>query len=152
MARPRRRFARISGATLGRSAHGGYVCAGCGAEVDRGGFIVPGKLCCAMPQPIFFASKAEARRWRLLLLREKQGAIRHLRRQVGYDLHVFPRGLDRDRGIVPLKLGRYIADFTYTDDAGRTVVEDVKGAGLTDIAIWKIKHVEAEYGIKVNLV
>ena len=37
-------------------------------------------------------------------------------------------------------------------DSPVAVVEDVKGAGLTDIAKWKMKHLEAEYGINVQLI
>lgn len=143
---------RIGGATLGLRAHGGYICEACGAQVDRGGFIIPGKLCCTLPRPAFFASQAEARRWRLLLLREKGGVIRQLRRQVAYDLHVRLGKAPWGETVPPIKLGKYIADFTYFNDTDQLVVEDVKGAGLTDIAIWKMKHVEAEYGIKVNIV
>lgn len=149
----------ISGATLGRRARGGYVCSACGCEVNKAGEVAPKTLCCALPRPVWFASKAEARRWRFLLMRQKEGVIRELRRQVPYDLHVNGPGQPAPLPGSPartvhfiIKLGKYVADFVYVDDADRLVVEDVKGAGLTDIAKWKMKHLEAEYGINVQLI
>lgn len=68
---------------------------------------------------LVFDSRKEYRRWQELLLLEKAGVIKGLRRQVKYEL--LPR--------VPGKWPRpvtYIADFVYRED-GKEVVEDVKG-------------------------
>lgn len=72
---------------------------------------------------IAFDSKKEANRWTALLLLEKSGEITNLRRQVRYEL-VPPRrenGKTKDRGVY------YFADFVYTDNEGKEIVEDVKG-------------------------
>jgi Protein of unknown function (DUF1064) len=73
---------------------------------------------------ILFASKREARRWGDLLLLERGGVIRDLRRQVKIAL------LGRD-GPILTPTGRqahYVADFCYTEvKSGAYVVEDSKG-------------------------
>lgn len=92
---------------------------------------------------ITFASKREARRWQELQLLEKAGEIRHLRRQVPFELHA---GLER------VLIGRYVSDATYdevTIGAPVYVVEDSKGV-RTALYRWKKKHVEAEYGITIR--
>lgn len=83
-----------------------------------------------------FDSKMELRRWYVLKDLEKAGEISGLLRQVSFTLNVNGR-----------KLGKYVADFTYTRD-GKEVVEDVKGV-LTPLYRWKKKHLKAEYGISI---
>ena len=109
---------RISGVTLGRRARGGYVCEACGCAISKAGEVAPKTLCCALPRPIWFASQAEARRWRFLLMRQKEGVILDLKRQVPFDLHAPPTKMVRGQSAFhnfPVKLGRYIADFQYRD-------------------------------------
>ncbi len=71
---------------------------------------------------IAFDSKAEARYWGVLRWREKAGEIRNIQRQVVFELA--PAVVIGGRKRPPL---RYIADFVY-EEAGKTVVADVKGA------------------------
>lgn len=92
-----------------------------------------------------FDSKAEARRAQELDLLERGKAIRNLRRQVRFALHA-PGGA---------QVGLYIADFAYTDCAtGKEVVEDVKSTATAGLALfkWKARHLQAEYGIEVQVV
>lgn len=90
---------------------------------------------------INFDSKAEAARYQDLLLLEKAGAIRELRLQTRWPLHV--------NGI---EIGAYVDDFSYYDgDAAERTIEDVKSpATRTPIYRWKAKHLRAEYGITVK--
>lgn len=79
-----------------------------------------------MVGPHKFASKAEAARYRELLLLEKTGAIFNLTLQRPFAIAV--------NGI---NVCAYVADFTYTEQpSGRYVVEDVKGVRT---AIYKLK-------------
>jgi len=91
---------------------------------------------------IRFASKREAARYSELKLLAKAGEIWSLYLQPSYDLHV---GLTDETCI-----GRYVADFSYTDvKTGEIVVEDAKGF-KTPLYRWKKKHVEAQYGITIR--
>lgn len=74
---------------------------------------------------IEFDSKAESRRYADLLLLERAGKIKDLRRQVPYIIApgVKLHGEKRARPAV-----RYICDFVYTAlPSGVVIVEDVKG-------------------------
>ena len=86
----------------------------------------------------WFDSKAELIRWCDLRLLQRGGHISDLKRQVPFVLSV--------NGVV---IGKYIADFTYLEK-GESVSEDVKGV-FTPLSKWKIKHCEAQYGIKVKI-
>jgi hypothetical protein len=92
-----------------------------------------------------FDSKAEARRWAELLLRERAGLISRLERQVRFPLDAF-----RVCG-PPQTVGHYVADFVYVED-GKQIIEDAKGGAITDLASWKLRHVHAQYGAEVKLV
>jgi hypothetical protein len=102
---------------------------------------------------VTFASKAEARRYAELKLLEKAGEIHGLTLQPG-----FPLVAQSPLESLPTKLGDYRADFLYCRCKKRGgggkhtwVVEDVKGF-MTPLSRWKIKHCEAQYGIKVEIV
>lgn len=73
---------------------------------------------------IRFASKAEAKRWKELLLLERAGQITRLRRQPRFDLVV------RNE-----KVGTYVGDFGYGTSAC-DVIEDVKGVATP---VFKLK-------------
>lgn len=79
-----------------------------------------------------FDSKLEAGRFGSLKLMERAGAISHLMRQVRFPLLV--------GGV---KIGDYVADFTYLDGSHTQVIEDAKGV-LTPLCRWKLKHMEAQ--------
>ncbi len=85
-----------------------------------------------------FDSKKEARRYGELVALQAAGKISGLRFQVPFKLHAGNGNL----------IGKYVADFVY-DEAGRVVVEDVKGF-KTPMYRWKKKHLKAEYGIEIQ--
>jgi len=97
---------------------------------------------------IRFASKAEARRYAELRLLEKAGQITGLELQPRYQLTCRAR-----TGRGQHKVGEYIADFIYFE-GNKVVVEDVKSPPTAKNALfrWKLKHFEAEYGIKLTLI
>ena len=98
---------------------------------------------------ITFDSKKEARRYSELLLLEKAGEIANIMVHPFFNLHV--------EGV---KIGKYELDFgCYDQKTDEMIYEDVKGWDkkknkwiVTPLSAWKKKHVEAEYGIKVNYV
>jgi Protein of unknown function (DUF1064) len=98
-----------------------------------------------------FASKAEARHYEQLLLRQKAGDIFDLRCQPRYPLTT----VNRDGWPVAITIGPrkvvYVADFSYTDRAGTVHVIDVKGF---DTPMGKLKRAifEANYDTKVELI
>ena len=91
-----------------------------------------------------FASKLEARRYRELVIMQLAGAITDLKTQVAYVLCPSVVIAGRKRPAI-----RYIADFVYTDDAGKTVVEDCKGM-LTPVYKRKRHLMMHVHGIKIN--
>lgn len=94
---------------------------------------------------ISFASKAEARRHGELKLMERAGQITLLSRHSRYPLTVAPTNASE-----PVKIGDYEDDFSYRDVRLHcTVIEDVKGFA-TPLYLWKKKHFEAQYGIKIT--
>lgn len=82
-------------------------------------------------------SKAERRRWDVLVLLRDQGLIQDLRRQPRFDITM--------NGIF---CGCYKSDFEYYRGKER-VIEDVKGF-RTQIFKLKKKLVEAQYGITIT--
>lgn len=113
----------------------------------------------ALPGGEKYDSKAEMRRHGDLLMLERAGDIRNLRRQVSYPLSI---------GHTPIKIrspryknGRqcvYTADFVYEEmmptTGGKpspwpTVVEESKGY-YTDVARLRMAIFEAQYGIEIR--
>lgn len=95
---------------------------------------------CGSKNRQYFMSKAELKRGMLLLTLESAGTISRLRFQPGFVLKVDGK-----------KIGKYVSDFDYYDKEGNYCVEDVKGSAehMDNLARWKIKHFEAQYGKKV---
>jgi hypothetical protein len=91
-----------------------------------------------------FDSRAEARRYLVLVEMEQTGEITNLRRQVKFELVPPVRILGSRRATPAL---RYIADFVYEVD-GKTVVEDVKGI-LTPV--YKIKRHLMKYVFNIDI-
>lgn len=87
---------------------------------------------------IWFQSKKEGKRWGELRLLEKAGEITRLKRQLPFPLNVNGE-----------KIGKYMADFVYTDARGKDVVEDVKGV-LTSVYKLKKKLMWAIYRIDIT--
>ena len=93
---------------------------------------------------IVFDSKKEARRYTELLLLERAGAIRELRRQVKFEL--IPS--QRYDGKVVERPCSYVADFVYREK-GNLIVEDTKGFRTTDYII-KRKLMLWVHGIRIK--
>jgi len=87
---------------------------------------------------ITFDSHQESQDYLKLLARQQAGEITDLKTQVRYDLVV--------NGV---RIGRYTADFTYTETAtGRLVVADSKGCPSRDYILRK-KLMLACHGIEI---
>jgi hypothetical protein len=95
-----------------------------------------------------FPSKAEARRYGELKLQEDVGDIDCLEVHPKFALHI--RNFEGKKEFQ----GFYVADFRYRDGDGDIIIEDVKGgnATRTPLSRWKIKHFEAEWGLKVRII
>lgn len=96
---------------------------------------------------ITFDSMKEARRFDELLLLRKAGRIRDLRLQAEFTLresYTTPEGY-RVRAI------RYKADFTYQDESGRLIVEDVKSeATKTRVYSMKKKLMLEKFNLQIR--
>lgn len=116
-----------------------YRCDSCAAALPWGGAKCHA---CGSDYSIRFDSTAEAKRYDQLVILQRAGQITDLKRQVPFPIHIEGQ-----------KTAAYLADFTYTDSEGRQHVEDVKSpATMTPLARLKIKQVEAQYGITVEIV
>jgi hypothetical protein len=72
-----------------------------------------------------YDSKKEAKRAKELRLLLKAGEIGFLARQVEFDLG---------------GVGKYVADFVYTNKAGKQVVEDVKSEATKKLSTYRLKR------------
>ena len=86
---------------------------------------------------ILFDSKREAQRYGELKMLERSGIISNLRLQERFALDI--------NGV---KICVYVADFTYQDQSGRKVVEDVKGLKTAAYRL-KNKLMLACYGLRI---
>lgn len=84
---------------------------------------------------IVFDSKKEANRYQELLMMERAGQIKDLRRQVRYLLQEGFIGIS-GKLVRPIF---YVADADYYDD-GRHIVEDVKSPATRKIKSYQIKR------------
>lgn len=118
-------------------AKSAFRCEGCGGMCpDRK------KRCpaCGHDEIIRFDSRAEARRYDTLRQLEILGAIVGLRRQVAYPIR-----------INDVVVGKWVADFVYSQWDGIEVVEDVKSPGtMTELYRFKRKCIEAMYGFRIQ--
>lgn len=71
------------------------------------------------------------------------GIIRHVRRQVPFDLHVTTPGGFR------VKIGTYKADWTALDRQDKLLILEAKGKPTALYERTK-KHFEAEYGLRIT--
>lgn len=92
---------------------------------------------------LWFDSKREANRYCELQMLVRSGIIHNLERQVPFVLSAWNPNKECAEPV-----GKYIADFTYQDLEGRTVVEDVKGM-KTPLYNWKKRHFEMQYGLRI---
>lgn len=91
-----------------------------------------------------FDSYSEAVWWLKLRTDERRGTISDLRRQVAFDLLAY--GPDGQ----PARVGKYISDFTYTEDGARVVADVKPKAGTDDLANLKL-HMMAAQGMPVKI-
>lgn len=94
-----------------------------------------------------YDSMKERRRARALQLMERAGLISGLEEQVKFTLIDEQR--DPRTGKVLERACVYVADFTYHDNKGRYVVEDVKGV-RTEVYRIKRKLMLSRYGIRIT--
>lgn len=103
-----------------------------------------------------YDSRKEMRRHQELLLLEKAGVIKNLKRQVKYILIpsqrevVIKKGKARQGKVIEREVA-YYADFQYEEN-GQTVVEDCKGgnATKTDTYVIKRKLLLYVHGIRIR--
>lgn len=103
------------------------------------------KYCSKCEQGLFyyFASLGEANRFAELALMQDHGNISKLLVQVPFPIKVRGR-----------KIFEYRADFMYTLDDGKEIIEDFKGAKAgheTDVFKLKKALVEAAYGVNITI-
>jgi hypothetical protein len=93
-------------------------------------------------------SKAEARRWGHLLVLNKQGLIKDLKRQLAFEFGTSDKSVTYKSN----RAVRYLADFSYVVvETGKTVFEDVKSdATRTDAYKIKWALVRFFYGIEIS--
>ena len=91
-----------------------------------------------------FDSRAEYRRWQMLVLLQDAGDILHLNRQVHFALYA------HSYNGAAVDVSTYIADFSYVKN-GKEVVEDCKGAPETAVFRLKKKMMLACHGINVKV-
>ncbi|PZR95233.1 MAG: hypothetical protein DI537_05455 [Stutzerimonas stutzeri] len=94
-------------------------------------------------------SSGEAKRYQQLILLERAGVVRDLKRQVQFPLTVNGRQIATQD-----KLGRkfplsYVADFTYFE-SGKYVIEDFKGFD-TPTSRLKRAIIEAVLGVEIRI-
>lgn len=103
-----------------------------------------------------FDSRKEADRYIELSILSRSGAITSLKRQVKFELIpaqyepdiISPRGKVKKGKLIERAVS-YIADFVYTDENGKTVVEDTKGFRTKDYII-KRKLLLYIHGIRIK--
>lgn len=88
-----------------------------------------------------YMSKLECRYAQQLDVWRLAGAVKDWCPQVRFDLHALGGKV----------VGGYVADFQVNWADGRVEIIDCKGV-MTEMARWKLKHLELERGIKVNIV
>ena len=110
-----------------------WWCSHCDVPID----VQPCPRCGHAEGLIKFDSKRERATYGTRALMQAKGIISNLIRQPSYPIT-----------INMIRIGVYRADFSYNDSTGRPVVEDVKGKH-TPLSKFKIRCVEAQYGVKV---
>ena len=90
---------------------------------------------------IDFDSKKEAARYGVLKLLERGKRISQLQLQVKMDILVNET-----------KICDYVADFTYLDEHGNKVIEDVKSEITRKLPVYRLKKklIKAIYGIEIT--
>lgn len=94
-----------------------------------------------------FDSNAEAMRFVQLCRMQEAGLISNLRRQVAFELAPAVKIPGKSRMSPPL---RYFADFTYDDQDGKRVIEDVKGQERVTEGYRIKRHLLALQGHTIN--
>lgn len=149
MSRPRggawKRTGRLNGSDVAKLAKKVWICQSCGTwHYARPAACIS---CGVLAVFDFFHSEGEAKRWANLLILQRGGRVRNLRRQVPFPLMtVGPKGL--------LQWAEFVADFTYEEHDGYDwvpIVEDYKPVeGPTPDAALKLRCLEAQ-GTRVRV-
>lgn len=111
---------------------------------------------------IMFDSKAEAEYWLLLKAREAAGEIHDVRRQVSFSLfcpeiHAICADTTHDattdehgRRTVFLEVARYVADFVFTENGVRRVLDRKTKGTRTRLFALKRKWLELQSGVVIE--
>lgn len=139
----------VAGRDVGRWRKRARTCEGCGCIYVAPKPFPDQCLACGDMRFLKFDSEGEAKRWAELRLLEDTGQIKWLQRQVRLSLHA--AGADATCS-KPVRLGVVVMDFIYMSSDGKTHFEDFKGGrAITDLARWKLAHVNAEYNVTVEI-
>lgn len=98
-------------------------------------------------QGIRFDSKKEAKRYYDLLMQQKASQIDDLRLQVHFTLQEAFTTSEGEK----VRAVTYIADFTYRDQDGKLVIEDVKSEATRNDKVYRLKkRLMAGKGYQIN--
>ena len=101
----------------------------------------------AVSHGIKFDSKKEAKRYNELMMMQKASQIENLKLQHQFTLQ---EGFKTKDGEV-IRPIRYVADFTYTDQDGNFVIEDVKSEHTRKLPEYRLKYrMMAEKGFMIR--
>lgn len=149
-------YKKAPGASIGAKRKRVLACENCdySSAYEAGQLLKTGGACpkCQFEQLRVFDSKREFEAFRLLKMNPD---VTNIACQVRMPLSVVNK---QTRKTEPLYT--YILDFVYTTKDGKIHYVDVKGSSgtgdkkryvATDVAIMKIKHFEAEYGVELEI-
>lgn len=133
-----RRPSKASGSQIGRNTRSVAACLAClttpvGLTVGTACPVCGDRL-------VKFDSRGEWRSWLTLVNASRAGIVRLLERQVRMPLVA-------EGGV---RVGHLVMDFVFEQD-GRMVYADYKGGAMTELAAWKMRHFEAQYGVPVTI-
>ena len=94
-------------------------------------------------------SEKEAMRWEYLQQLQKEGKIKHLRKEVKYILIPLQIEYVDNKVKVVEEACEYIADFAYNDANGKLHVEDIKEYKDEDFNVFAIKRKLMRYIHKI---
>jgi hypothetical protein len=128
-----KRFGRLSGKTVGRTAIHVWVCRGCELHHTE----KPAQCHCGRLDFDYFGTKSEAVMWAQLRLMEKRGLISDLRRQTRHRLYAYGPGGQ------PVDVGVYVDDASYIENGARITVDHKPKSGMDPLAALKLDIMRA---------
>lgn len=133
-----RRPVKASGAQIGRHTRSIVTCLTCLSSPTG---MAAKTACPVCSDPLVrFDSSGEWKCWLTLVNAKRSGLISSLERQVRMPLIA-------EGGTL---VGKLVMDFVFERD-GKTVYGDYKGGAMTELAMWKMRHFKAQYGVEVTI-